>query len=73
MNQRLYKINQIAHITCVAYLILETIAKHEDIQKIVIYVNFSTVVAIFFFYIYKENRELEKKKKKLVRYLSSRR
>ena len=33
MNQRLYKINQIAHITCVAYLITETIAKHEDIQK----------------------------------------
>ena len=33
-------------------------------KKIVIYVNFSTVVAIFFFYIYKENRELEKKKKK---------
>ena len=44
MNQRLYKINQIAHITCVAYLITETIAKHEDIQKkFVIFVNFSTV------------------------------
>ena len=53
MNQRLYKINQIAHITRVAYLITETIAKHEDIQKkIVIFVNFSTVVAIFIFFIF---------------------
>ena len=69
MNQRLYKINQIAHITCVAYLITETIAKHEDIQKkLWSLLTFPLSLPFLFFYfiyiyIYKENRELGKKKK----------